>query len=66
MGTPLYMELADACVLVTEYAEMHTGGDVLAGLKEMRASWDDFDKEDTVAYTMCMDARRKMFAPKEQ
>ncbi len=66
MGTPLYMELADACVLVTEYAEMHTGGDVLAGLKEMRASWDDLDKEDKVAYTMFMDAGRKMFAPKEQ
>ena len=66
MGTPLYMDLGDACVLVTEYAQMHTGGDVLAGLKEMEASWDDLDKEDKVAYTMFMDAGRKMFAPKEQ
>jgi hypothetical protein len=52
--------------LVTEYAQTHTGGDVLAGLKEMEASWDDLDKEDKVAYTMFMDAGRKMFAPKEQ
>jgi hypothetical protein len=65
MGTPLYMELGDACTLVTEYAQTHTDGDVLAGLKEMRASWDDLDKEDKVAYTMFMDAGRKMFAPKE-
>ena len=64
MGTPLYMELGDACVLVTEYAQTHTGGDVLAGLKEMEASWDDLDKEDRVAYTMFMNAGRKMFAPK--
>jgi hypothetical protein len=64
MGTPLYMELSDACTLVTEYAETHTGGDILAGLKEMRASWDDLDKEDKVAYTMFMDAGREMFAPK--
>ena len=66
MGTPLYMEIADACLLVTEYAETHTDGDILAGLKEMRASWDDLDKEDKVAYTRFMDAGRKMFAPKEQ
>jgi hypothetical protein len=64
MGTPLYMELSDACILVQEYADTHTDGDVLAGLKEMQASWDDLDKEDKVAYTMFMDAGRKMFAPK--
>lgn len=64
MGTPLYMELADACTLVTEYAETHTDGDILAGLKDMQACWDDLDKEDKVAYTMFMDAGRKMFAPK--
>jgi hypothetical protein len=58
------MELSDACTLVQEYADMHTDGDVLAGLKEMQASWDDLDKEDKVAYTMFMDAGRKMFAPK--
>ena len=64
MGTPLYMELSDACILVQEYADMHTDGDVLAGLKEMQASWDDLDKEDKVAYTMFMKAGREMFAPK--
>jgi len=63
MGTPLYMELADACALVTEYAEIHTGGDVLAGLKDMAACWDDLDKADRVAYTMFMKAGREMFAP---
>jgi hypothetical protein len=57
------MELSDACKFVTEYAEIHTGGDVLAGLKDMEACWDDLDKEDRVAYRMFMDAGRKMFAP---
>ncbi len=66
MGTPLYMDLGDACRLVQEYAELHTGNDVLAALKEMRASWDDLDKEDKVAYNMFMDAGQRMFAPKEQ
>ena len=64
MGTPLYMEMSDACTLVTEYADMHTGGDVLAGLKDMQSCYDDLDKEDRVAYNMFMDAGRKMFAPK--
>jgi hypothetical protein len=64
MGTPLYMELGDACTLVTEYAQMHTGGDVLAALKDMQFCYDDLDKEDRVAYNMFMDAGRKMFAPK--
>jgi hypothetical protein len=66
MGTPLYMDISDACTLVTEYADIHTGGDILAGLREMRASWDDLDKEDRVAYTMFMDAGRKMFAEQQQ
>ncbi len=65
MGTPLYMDLGDACRLVQEYAELHTGNDVLAALKEMRASWDDLDKEDKVAYNMFMDAGQRMFAPKQ-
>jgi hypothetical protein len=63
MGTPLYMDLADACLLVTEYADIHTDGDVLAGLKDMAACWDDLDKADRVAYTMFMKAGREMFAP---
>ena len=63
MGTPLYMELSDACKIVTDYAELHTGGDVLAGLKDMEACWDDLDKEDRVAYTMFMRAGGEMFAP---
>jgi len=57
------MELSDACKFVAEYAEMHTGGDVLAGLKDMQACWDDLDKTDRVAYTMFMKAGREMFAP---
>jgi len=64
MGTPLYMELGDACELVTEYANIHTGGDVLAGLKDMEACYDDLDKEDRVAFNMFMAAGRKMFAPR--
>ena len=63
MGTPLYMELSDACKFVAEYADIHTGGDVLAGLKDMQACWDDLDKTDRVAYTMFMKAGREMFAP---
>ena len=66
MGTPLYMEIADACLLVTEYAQTHTDGDILAGLREMQASWDDLDKEDRVAYTMFMDAGRRLFAEQQQ
>jgi hypothetical protein len=64
MGTPLYMEIGDACKLVQDYAELHTDGDVLAGLKDMQSCYDDLDKEDRVAYNMFMDAGRKMFAPK--
>jgi hypothetical protein len=60
------MELSDACALVQEYADTHTDGDVLAGLKEMQTYWDDLDKEDRVAYTMFMKAGREMFAPREQ
>jgi hypothetical protein len=65
MGTPLYMDLGDACELVTEYAQMHTGGDVLAALKDMQLCYDDLDKEDKVAYNMFMDAGQRMFAPKQ-
>jgi hypothetical protein len=64
MGTPLYMDLSDACKLVQDYAELHTDGDILAGLKDMQSCYDDLDKEDRVAYNMFMDAGRKMFAPK--
>jgi hypothetical protein len=63
MGTPLYMEMSDACQLVKDYAETHTGGDVLAGLKDMQACYDDLDKEDRVAYNMFMRAGQQMFAP---
>jgi hypothetical protein len=65
MGTPLYMELGDACTLVTDYAELHTGGDVLAALKDMQLCYDDLDKEDRVAYNMFMDAGQRMFAPRQ-
>lgn len=64
MATPLYMALGDACRLVQEYAELHTGCDVLAALKDMQECYDDLDKEDRVAYTMFMAAGREMFAPK--
>ena len=65
MGTPLYMELGDACRIVQEYAEFHTGNDVLAALMEMQASYDDLDKEERVAYNMFMAAGQEMFKPKE-
>jgi hypothetical protein len=64
MGTPLYMELGDACRLVQEYAELHTGNDVLAALQEMGECYDDLDKEDRVAYNMFMAAGREMFKAK--
>ena len=61
MGCPLYMEMSDACELVQNYADMHTGGDILAGLKDMECCYDDLDKEDRVAYNMFMAQGRKMF-----
>jgi hypothetical protein len=64
MGTPLYMELSDACELVQHYAELHTNNDVLAALKDMQSCYDDLDREDRVAYNMFMAAGREMFAPK--
>lgn len=64
MGTPLYMELSEACELVTSYAALHTDGDVLAGLQDMQACYDDLDKQDRVAYNMFMAAGRQMFAAK--
>ena len=63
MGTPLYMELSDAVQLVTDYADLHTGGDVIAALEDMEFCYDDLDKEDRVAYTMFVRAGRQMFAP---
>jgi hypothetical protein len=63
MGTPLYMEMSDACELVQNYADIHTGGDILAGLQDMEFCYDDLDKEDRVAYNMFMAAGRKMFQP---
>ncbi len=65
MGTPLYMDLGDACELVQQYAALHTGNDVLAALKDMQMCYDDLDKEDKVAYNMFMDAGHRMFAPKQ-
>ena len=63
MGTPLYMEMTEACELVKAYADLHCGGDVLAGLMDMQACYDDLDKADRVAYNMFMAAGRKMFEP---
>ena len=65
MGTPLYMELGDACRIVQEYADHNTSGDILAGLKDMECWYDDLDKEYRVAYNMFIQAGRKMFATKE-
>ena len=63
MGTPLYMEMSEACELVQNYADIHTGGDILAGLQDMEFCYDDLDKEDRVAYNMFMAQGRKMFQP---
>ena len=63
MGTPLYMQMSEAVELVDAYAKTHTGGDILAGLKDMQSCYDDLDKEDRVAYNMFMRAGQQMFAP---
>lgn len=63
MGTPVIMELADACRIVQDYADLHTGGDLLAGLQDMEFCIDDLDREDRAAFHMFMDAGRKLFAP---
>ena len=63
MGTPLYMEMSEACELVQNYADIHTGGDILAGLQDMEFCYDDLDKEDRVAYNMFMAQGCKMFQP---
>ena len=60
MGTPLLMTLAQACRIVRDYADIHTGGDVLAGLADMESCYDDLDREDRVAYNRFMAAGRKM------
>jgi hypothetical protein len=60
------MDLSEACRIVQEYAEIHTDNDVLAGLKDMEACYDDLDKSERVAYNMFMKAGREMFAPREQ
>ena len=65
MGTPLYMDLSEAGRIVQDYADMHTDGDILAGLQDMEFCLDDLDQEDRVAYTMFMQAGQKMFAPRE-
>lgn len=58
MGTPLYMELDDACRIVKEYAELYCEGDILEGLKSMEECYDDLEKEDRVAYRMFVAADR--------
>lgn len=63
MGTPLYMEISDACRIVQEYAELYTGNDILEGLKSMEECYDDLEKEQRVAYRMFMRDARRMFAP---
>jgi hypothetical protein len=63
MGTPLYMDIADACRIVQEYAEIHCDNDILEGLKSMEECYDDLDKEQRVAYQMFMRDARRMFAP---
>jgi hypothetical protein len=63
MGTPLYMDISDACRLVQEYAELHTNNDILAALKDMEFCYDDLDREDRVAYNMFMRDARRLFAP---
>lgn len=64
MGTPLYMDISYAVQLVKDYADLHTGGNVVAALNDMEFCYDDLDKEDRVAYNMYMDAGRKMFSQK--
>ena len=61
MGTPLYMEIGDACKIVQNYADVHTGGDLLEALRDMEFCYDDLDKEDRVAYNMFMREGRKLF-----
>ena len=65
MGTPLYMELGDACRIVQEYAELYCEGNILEGLHSMEECYDDLEKEERVAYRMFMQAGRKMFSTKE-
>jgi hypothetical protein len=62
MGTPLYMELKEACELVTNYAGIHTNGDFLAALNDMESCYDDLDREDRTAFNMVMRAGQAMFA----
>jgi hypothetical protein len=62
MGTPLYMELAEACSLVQEYAEENTNNDILAALAEMQADYDDLEKEYRVAYRMFVAAGQKLLS----
>ena len=66
MGTPLIgMTLKEACDTVKDYAVMHTGGDVLAALKDMEFCWDDLDKQDRTAFNMFIKAGQEMFMADE-
>ena len=66
MSTPLIgMELKEACDLVTDYADLPTGGDFLEALGDMTASYDELDRDDRVALNMVLRAGRRMFAPVE-
>jgi hypothetical protein len=66
MGTPLIgMTLKEACDTVKDYADMHTGGDLLAGIKDMEACYDDLDREDRTAYNMFIKAGQEMFMADE-
>jgi hypothetical protein len=66
MGTLLIgMTLKEACDAVKDYADMHTGGDLLAGIKDMEACYDDLDREDRTAYNMFIKAGQEMFMADE-
>jgi hypothetical protein len=59
------MDMKDACRIVQEYADLHTGGQILEAIKDMEFCYDDLDKEDRVAFNMFVSVGKRFFTELE-
>jgi hypothetical protein len=60
------MFIAEACERVQRYAELNTGGDILAAATEMWDLRNEIFDLDSLAIRLFMEDMRKFMAPKEE
>jgi len=57
------MDMREACSIVEDYAQGHTGGDFLRALEELRDRRDYLSPIAQEALAAVLEAGRRMFAP---